>query len=46
MSLPSLDDAEEIGETIGRLYLRNPKLFIIMFFLYFYLLWSVLSNIQ
>ena len=46
MSLPPLEDAEEIGETIGQLYLRHPKLFIILFFLYLYLLWSILSNIQ
>ena len=46
MSIPHLEDAEEIGETIGELYLRNPKLFIIVFFFYLYLLWSILSNIQ
>ena len=46
MSLPPLEDAEEIGETIGLLYLRRPKLFIFVFFLYLYLLWTMLSNIQ
>ena len=45
MSIPHHDDAEEIGEIIGELYLRNPKLFIIMFFFYLYLLWSILLNI-